>query len=96
MAQAGTDEFGPTGIAFLESGEWLVANGGTGELFRLERVGVTAGTPIAPHAGLMDLTFGSDGDVYDTRWAHGDVVQIDPATGAIKRTVHGNLDGPRA
>ena len=40
------EEFGPSGFAFLADGSWLLANRGTGELFRFESetVAVAAGS----------------------------------------------------
>ena len=94
--RAGTDAFGPTGVAFLDEGRWLVANGATDELYLLERLGVSAGVPIAPEAGLMDLCFDLDGRLYGTRWGFKDIVEVEPETGTVLRVVRDGFEGPAA
>jgi hypothetical protein len=81
------EEFGPSGFAFLADRCWLLANGGTGELFRFDGAGGEAGEPINGDAGLLDLAVTTDGRVFGTRWTLGELVEIDPVSGARLRVV---------
>lgn len=80
-------EFGPSGIVFLSDEDWMVADGGTGDLYRLGEFPARADRPLHPGAGVLDLALGPDRKLYGTRWLKGDIVEIDPATGAVTRVV---------
>lgn len=83
------DECGPSGLVFASSGEWLVANGGTGELFRLWDFGLPVGEPIDAEAGLLDLGVGRDGELYGSRLQ--EIVELDTATGQAWRSITGGF-----
>jgi hypothetical protein len=78
-------EFGPSGLAFGTAGSWLVANGGTGELFRLDGIDVAAVDPLNPDAGVLDLAVGQGGELYGSRGS--EIVEIDVTTGHITHVV---------
>ncbi len=80
-------EFGPSGIVFLSDEDWMVADGGTGDLYRLREFPARANRPLHPGVGVLDLAFGLDRKLYGTRWSQGDIVEIDPATGTVARVV---------
>ncbi len=82
-------EFGPSGIVFEHPHEWLVADGGTGELFRLHGLNVVVGEPLNSEAGVLDLTVGATGALYGSRLD--EVVELDRATGGIGRQVAGGF-----
>ncbi len=79
------DKCGPSGIVFSEQGIWLVANCGTGELFRLEGVGSNVGEPLTTDAGVVDLAVGPNGSLFGSRAT--EIIEIDPLTGATLRSV---------
>lgn len=84
-------EFGPSGIVFLSDEDWMVADGGTGDLYRLSGFPARADRPLHPGAGVLDLAFGRDGRLYATRWLQGDIVEVDPTTGGVVRVVADNF-----
>jgi hypothetical protein len=92
---------GASNPAFEPAGSVLVTDFRSGDLFRLGIGGGTASAPISnlnPTVGQP--TFGKDGSLYVTHGATtggfttGDIVQIDPETGAVLRTVASNLTCP--
>jgi DNA-binding beta-propeller fold protein YncE len=76
---------GPAGIVFAPGLEWLVANCGTGELFRLRGLDVPAVEPIRADCGVLDLAVGPAGRLFGSRSS--EIVEVDPRTGVILRTV---------
>jgi hypothetical protein len=85
-------DWGPIGLAFDQSDNLYVANSADGHIYRFAPGGGAAsdatrltGTPLP--GGLGGLAVAPDGRVYLARENAGDVVEIDPATGAIRRTV---------
>ena len=92
---------GASNPAFEPNGSVLVADFRSGDLFRLDAGGGTAASPIANLSPTLGQpTFGRDGSLYATHGATtggfttGDIVQIDPETGAVLRTVASNLTCP--
>ena len=84
---AGTPAFGANGDVF-------VAHFPTGDLYRLGPDGGAAAAPISNLGPALDnLVFGLDGRLYATHGATtgdfhtGDVIEIDPGTGALLRVV---------
>ncbi len=80
-------EFGPSGIVFLTDEDWMVADGGTGDLYRLRGFPARADRPLHQGIGTLDLALGPDRKLYGTRWMKGDIVEIDLATGTTARVV---------
>jgi hypothetical protein len=81
---------GPIGLAFDASGNLIVGDPANGLLYKFGPNGGVAttainSTPIG--ATLLGLTFSKDGRLYGVRRAVGDVVEINPTTGAVIRVV---------
>lgn len=83
------DKCGPSGIVFIGNGALLVANCGTGELFRVPGDGSGVGEPLTTVAELVDLAFGRNGALFGSRGT--ELVELDPSNGAITRTVAGGF-----
>jgi sugar lactone lactonase YvrE len=84
--------WGPIGLAFDESDNLYVADNADGHVYRFQPGGGQAGPATRltgePIPGdIKGLAIASDGGVFLARAAAGDVVQIDPATGAVVRAV---------
>jgi len=83
------DECGPGGIVFAPLDDWLVANSGTGELFRLRGTGGKAREVLNKDCGVSDLAVGPDGQLFGSQKT--EIVELDPATGAVLRSVAGGF-----
>ena len=96
---------GATGMAFDDSGNLYVADGPTGNIYKLPPDGGVANsitlltsTPLGP--SLSGMTFDKNGNLFVSRYATtgdfftGAVMQINPSTGAVIRTVASNLTCP--
>jgi hypothetical protein len=83
------DACGPAGIVFCPGEEWLVANCGTGELFRLQGLGVRAIDPIRADCGVLDLAVGRAGTLFGSSATQ--IVELDPSTGMTVRAVAGGF-----
>ena len=86
--------FGPIGLAFDTSGNLFVIDKSNGFLYKFGPAGGVASTATlvntTPIAGSPDgLAFDQDGRLYMSRpiGGTGDVVELDPATGTVIRTV---------
>lgn len=84
--------FAPFGLAFDQQGDLIAANRATGFLYRFGPLGGAAdpGHQInaAPIAGRpTGLAFAKDGRLYATLIDGAAVVELDPVTGAVVRTV---------
>jgi sugar lactone lactonase YvrE len=86
------DDWGPIGIAFDTSDNLYVADNVDGNIYRFEPGGGTASgatrltqSPIS--GGITGLAVAPSGALYLARYHTGDVVQVDPLTGAVLRVV---------
>lgn len=84
--------WGPIGLAFDQSDNLYVANNADGHLYRFAPGGGAAsgdtrvtGAPIG--GGPAGLAVGRDGRLFLARYDAGDVVELNPATGGIVRTL---------
>jgi hypothetical protein len=80
---------GPTGLAFDPSGNLFVIDFATGTLYKFGPAGGVASAALLPNVipgAAAGLAFDKQGHLYVARQA-GDVVEVDPASGAILRTV---------
>jgi len=89
--------------AFDANGNAYVAHFQTGTLYKFGPDGGSAVAPLATNLGptLARLIFGNDGRLYATHGAttdffNGDIVELDPATGAVLRVVATGLTCPTA
>ena len=94
FAQSAANHWGPLGIAFDQSDNLYVDDPVDGSIYRFQPGGgaVSAATRLnrTPIPGaLTGLAITGGGGLYLARYSPGDVVQIDPGTGAIVRTVAG-------
>jgi sugar lactone lactonase YvrE len=85
-------DWGPIGIAFDHSDNLYVADTADGNIYRFQPGGgtVSAATRLTPSpipGSIEGLVVSSDGAVYLSRYAAGDIVQVDPGTGEVTRTV---------
>ena len=92
---------GPIGLTFDAGGSLLVGDGPDGFVYRFGTGGGVADSGHRVNATsvpgvLTGLAFGKDGRLYAGRNSGGDVVEIDPGTGAIVRTVIAGLGQVRA
>jgi len=81
---------GPIGLAFDSSNNLFVMDTADGNLYEFGPAGGTATTPVnvAPiDNSPAGIAFGKDGRLYLARQSTNDVVELDPSTGAIIRTV---------
>jgi len=83
---------GPMGVAFNAAGTLYVADPAAGAIYAFGPTGGVAGgatqVNYAPIGGApTGLAFGHDGRLYVTLATRGDVVEIDPSTGRVVRTV---------
>jgi uncharacterized repeat protein (TIGR01451 family) len=87
---------GPVGLAFDGSGNLLVASSGTASLHKVPPGGGTAAdTQIRDGYGQAEgLAFDKSGRLYMARGTQHDVVELNPASGEIVRTVAGGLPCP--
>lgn len=93
---------GATDAAFDADGNAYVSHFQTGSLYKFGPGGGTATAPLATGLGpsLGSPVFGRDGKLYSSHAATtgdfftGDIVEIDPATGAVVRQVATNLTCP--
>src|SRR4051794_9584340 len=84
--------WGPIGVAFDRSDNLYVASAADGHIYRFQPGGGTASADTrltaAPIPGdIKGLAMARDGRLYLARYEAGDVVELDPATGAVRRTV---------
>jgi sugar lactone lactonase YvrE len=89
--------WGPIGVAFDSSDNLYVADSAQGHLYRFQPGGGRAGAENrvsgAPlPGGVKGLAITRSGRLYGARTGAGDVVEIDPATGTVKRTVVSGID----
>jgi hypothetical protein len=89
---------GPVGLAFDGSGNLLVAAAPTASLHKVAPGGGTAaGTKIHDGYGAASgLAFDKNGRLYMARTTQHDVVELNPASGDVIRTVVSNLPCPVA
>lgn len=86
---------GPIGLAFDSSGNLYAEDTFGNELYRFGPQGgsagasTLAGTVTGNNARISGMAFGRDGELYAGEYC-GDMVQLDPATGAVVRTVVAN------
>lgn len=88
---------GPIGLAFDASGQLLVSDYTTGGFYRFGPSGGSASTALVSQAlggQAAGLAFTKDGRLYLARQSIGDVVEVDPATGAVKRAIATGLQNP--
>jgi sugar lactone lactonase YvrE len=84
--------WGPIGVAFDASDNLYVASAADSHIYRFQPGGGTASADTrltaAPIPGdIKGLAMARDGRLYLARYEAGDVVELDPATGAVRRTV---------
>jgi DNA-binding beta-propeller fold protein YncE len=89
-------EWGPVGLAFDQSDNLYVVDNADGHLYRFAPGGGQAGaatrvTESRLPGGPAGLAIGRGGRLYLARFGAGDVVEIDPATGRILRSVAGGI-----
>jgi sugar lactone lactonase YvrE len=87
-----TSHAGPIGVAFDQSDNLYVADSSDGNLYRFQPGGGVASSATrvtqSPISGqITGLVVSRSGDLYLARYGAGDVVQIDPGTGQVLRTV---------
>jgi sugar lactone lactonase YvrE len=87
-----TNHWGPLGVAFDQSDNLYVADAWDGNIYRFQPGGGVASaatrlTESAIPGQLTGLAISSSGAVYVARYRAGDVVQVDPGTGQVIRTV---------
>ena len=89
-------EPGPVGLAFDSAGNLLVSDSAGAALHKVAPGGGTAaGTKIRDGYGQAEgLAFTRDGRLYMARGTQHDVVELNPASGAIMRTVASGLPCP--
>ena len=89
---------GPVGLAFDGVGNLLVANSGTASVHKVPPGGGTAaGTAIRDgYGGATGLAFDKSGRLYMARGVEHDLVELNPASGEIIRTVVAGLPCPAA
>jgi hypothetical protein len=89
-------EAGPVGLAFDGSGNLLVSASETASLHKVAPGGGTAaGTKIRDGYGQAEgLAFDKSGRLYMARGTQHDVVELNPASGDVIRTVVSNLPCP--
>jgi N-acetylneuraminic acid mutarotase len=92
---------GPLGLAFDASGNLFVANWATWFLYKFGPAGGVASTATQVNATPnleipTGLAFGKDGSLFLARWGlvSGSVVQVDPSTGTVIRTVASGIPVP--
>jgi kumamolisin len=81
---------GASNPAFSATGDVYAADFATGDLYRFTASGGAVSSAnklsnLGPTFG--NLVFGKDGNLYATHFSPSDVVQIDPATGGVVRTL---------
>ncbi|MGO9195892.1 MAG: hypothetical protein ACLQK4_02035 [Acidimicrobiales bacterium] len=84
------DHCGPGGMVFGTGGDWLVANSGTGSLFRLRGTGVRASEVLNTDCGASDLAVCPDGRLFGSRKT--EIVELDPANGDVLRSIAGGFE----
>jgi hypothetical protein len=89
-------EAGPVGLAFDTAGNLLVTDAPAASLHKVPPGGGTAaGTKIRDgYGGATGLAFGKDGRLYMARGLQHDVVELNPASGEVLRTVASGLPCP--
>lgn len=92
---------GASNPAFSATGDAYVAHFQSGDLYRLRDTGGAAVGPLSNlGVTLGKPVFGKDGKLYATRgvtgasFGSGDIIEIDPASGALLRIVAGSLTCP--
>lgn len=97
-SQSGSPGLGPVGVAFDSANNLYAADPADGWLYRFSGPGqASAATRLgpAPVGGApRGLAFDVHGHLYVARKVTGDVVQVDPSSGAIVRTVATKLGCP--
>jgi hypothetical protein len=91
------DELGPIGVSFDSSDNLYVSSFADRHVYRFQPGGGVAGpatrlTSTAVPGLVAGLAFTRDGHLYAARKNAGDVVELDQATGQIKRTVASGVD----
>jgi hypothetical protein len=91
-----SSEAGPVGLAFDTAGNLLVANAATASLHKVPPGGGTAaGTKIRDgYGGATGLAFDKAGRLYMARGLQHDVVELNPSSGEVLRTVASDLPCP--
>jgi sugar lactone lactonase YvrE len=90
--ESAANHWGPIGIAFDRSDNLYVADRADGNIYRFQPGGGAASdatrlTP-APIPGLITgLVVSRAGDIYLARYGAGDIVQVDPDSGKVLRTL---------
>lgn len=79
------DQCGPAGMVFAPDGEWIVANAGTGSLFRLSGTDVEVTDALNSDAAVADLAVSGDGRLFGSRKT--EIVELDPSSGSVTRRV---------
>lgn len=94
--QTTTGRLGPIGVAVDQRGRLYVTDQADGGLYRFDGPG--AASPATRLATIgsrpAGLAFDADGHLYAVRYGKKDVVQVDPETGSIVRTVVSGLNCP--
>lgn len=90
--ESAVNHWGPLGIAFDQSDNLYVADTVDGNIYRFQPGGGVAGAATrlssSPIPGtIAGLVVAPSGAIYLARYSPGDVVEIDPGTGQIVRTV---------
>lgn len=88
--------WGPLGVAFDQSDNLYVADNPAGNIYRFGLDGGQASSAtlvnLAPiSGGITGLAITRDGRMYVARHDSGDVVEVDPGTGAVLRTVASDI-----
>jgi sugar lactone lactonase YvrE len=86
------NDWGPIGIAFDRSDNLYVADTADGNIYRFQPGGGTASaatrlTPAPIPGTISGLVVSSSGEIYLARYRTGDIVEVDPGTGEVTRTV---------
>jgi streptogramin lyase len=76
---------GPFGLVFDKRQRLLVSDAANLGFYALPRSGSSAPTPLTTGNVQTGLTWGKDGELFAARFQAGDIVQIDPASGALIR-----------
>jgi sugar lactone lactonase YvrE len=90
--ESAANDWGPIGIAFDQSDNMYVADRADGNIYRFQPGGGTASgatrLTASPIPGLVTgLVVSASGDIYVARYGAGDIVQVDPGSGEVIRTV---------
>lgn len=78
---------GPFGLAFNQKNRLLFSDADNLGFYSVPLSGATAPTPLSTGNAQTGLTWSRSGELFAARFQAGDIVQINPATGAFIRSV---------